>query len=456
MVIQHNLSAMNAHRQTGINNRFVNNNLEKLSSGFKINRAADDAAGLAISEKMRGQIRGTMMGTQNVNMGINLVQTAESGLNEIHSILQRMRELAVQSSNGTYQDIDRAQIDKEYQALKSEVDRIAESTHYNGIDLLNIPRTGADPGATGKIKSARDLIQASFRTVTATGGTNDQIRDMNIEFGGLSSSSSLSDLQDLAARLLDIVELGNDAFVDVINTVNDLIADFGDDAFDATLLSNYRAQRNGHYDDKVHYEGSFYGPVITGTAAALAATDSATAHAALIPAFTAAWGGGGGIVACHEPVADAAWELLKDIKVGSDGTANQEASLWIQCGANCGDGLYVERCDARSPALGIEKTALDPIELANEAIAFVDKATNIVSSYRADFGASQNRLESIVRNNDIKAENLQDAESTIRDVDMAKEMMEFTKNNILAQASQSMLAQANQMPQNVLQMLKAA
>jgi len=156
MVIQHNISALNSHRQLGLNNSATSKNLEKLASGYKINRAGDDAAGLAISEKMRGQIRGLAMAEQNANNGISLIQTAEGGLNETHAILQRMRELAVQSANGTYKDeVDRENLDKEVQALKSEITRIAESTHYNGIKLLDGSMgTGTMEAADWKIGTA--------------------------------------------------------------------------------------------------------------------------------------------------------------------------------------------------------------------------------------------------------------------------------------------------------------
>ena len=138
MRIQHNLNAMNSLRQLGANNNATGKNLEKLSSGYRINRAGDDAAGLAISEKMRGQIRGLEQAQQNANDGISLIQTAEGGLNETHAILQRMRELAVQSANGTYDDdVDRANLNKEVEALQTEIDRIAESTKFNGKALLN-------------------------------------------------------------------------------------------------------------------------------------------------------------------------------------------------------------------------------------------------------------------------------------------------------------------------------
>ncbi|MCR4924917.1 MAG: flagellin [Clostridiales bacterium] len=275
MRIQHNISALNAHRQLTGNTSSISKNLEKLSSGYKINRAADDAAGLAISEKMRAQIRGLDQATNNANDGISLIQTAEGGLNETHAILQRMRELAVQSANGTYQDaVDRANINKEATALKSEVDRIAKATHFNKIDLLN----------------------------------------GNLETSGLT------------------------------------------------------------------------------------------------------------------------------LQIGANGVTDQKVTLKV--------------ANMSQTALQIDVVNLSTQATANTAIAKIDDAINTVSGTRADLGALQNRLEYTVNNLTTTAENLTSAESRIRDVDMAKEMVAMTKNNILIQASQSMLAQANTQPQGVLQLLQ--
>lgn len=270
MRIQHNISALNTHRNLSFNNTQASKNLEKLSSGYKVNRAGDDAAGLAISEKMRGQIRGLDMATKNAQDSISLIQTAEGALNETHAILQRMRELAVQSSNDTNVSADRAALQKEVDALASEITRIAENTEFNTQKLLDGTFTGS----------------------------------------------------------------------------------------------------------KLHI------------------------------------------------------------------------------GANTGQSISLSISDMDATALGVNAVKINTQATANTAISTVNKALETVSTQRSALGAIQNRLEHTINNLGATSENLTAAESRIRDTDMAKEMMGFTKNNILMQAAQSMLAQANQQPQGVLQLLQ--
>ncbi|MEG1256000.1 flagellin [Clostridium sp.] len=270
MIINHNMNAMNAHRQMGVNNTNNGKAIEKLSSGLRINRAGDDAAGLSISEKMRGQIRGLDQASRNSQDGISLIQTAEGATNETHNILQRMRELAVQSSNGTNTSADRAQTQKEFTQLQSEINRIASQTQFNKQDLLKASQT------------------------------------IKFQVGANASQTISIDLKKM----------------------------------DTTALS-------------------------------------------------------------------------------------VAAGITVSTAAN-----------------------------ASTAITAVDKAIQTVSSFRADLGSVQNRLESAIRSTDNSSENLQAAESRIRDVDMAKEMMTFSKTNILSQAAQAMLSQANQQPQGVLQLLR--
>ncbi|MGE7922795.1 flagellin Hag [Viridibacillus arvi] len=270
MRIQHNISALNTHRNLGFNNTQSSKNLEKLSSGFKINRAGDDAAGLAISEKMRGQIRGLDMATKNSQDSISLIQTAEGALTETHSILQRVRELAVQSANDTNVDDDRTALQNEVTELIAEVDRIAGNTEFNTQKLLD-----------------------------------------------------------------------------------------------------------GSFTDKVFH-----------------------------------------------------------------------------IGANAGQKIDLSVVSMKAADLGIDGVDISKQTDANTAITTIDGAIKKVSDERSKLGANQNRLEHTINNLGATSENLTAAESRIRDTDMAKEMMEFTKNNILTQAAQSMLAQANQQPQGVLQLLQ--
>lgn len=280
MIINHNIAALNTNRQLAINNSAAQKNLEKLSSGYRINRAADDAAGLAISEKMRAQIRGLDQATRNAQDGISLIQTAEGALNETHSILQRMRELADQSVNGTYTDADRADLQKEFDQLTQEVDRISNTTQFNTMNLLD--------------------------------GT--------------------------------------------------------------TTVAN------------------------SGTAAGV---------------------------------------------------------FEFQVGANANQRINVAISGMGAAAIGISGgISIGTIGDANAAIVALDKAISSVSVQRATLGAVQNRLEHTINNLSTTSENLQAAESRIRDVNMASEMSEYTKNSILVQSAQAMLAQANQLPQGVLQLLR--
>ena len=292
MVIQHNIAANNAYRNLSANASNGQKNLEKLSSGYRINRSADDAAGLAISEQMRSKINGLDQATSNANDAIGLIQTAEGALTETHSMLQRMVTLATQSANGTYNSTARGAITAEVTALKEELNRIASTTDYNGVKPLN---TGNAPGAAA--------------AATGTPGS--------------------------------------------------------------------------------------------GGAAAPAA---------------------GGIV--------------------------------VQIGPTAGETLTIATAKMGSTALGVNAVDVSTVSKANSAITTINKAINSVSTHRAKLGASQNRLEHTINNLKTTNENMTAAESRIRDTDMAKEMAAFTKNNILNQAAQSMLSQANQQPQGVLSLLR--
>ena len=291
MVIQHNIAANNAYRNLSANASNGQKNLEKLSSGYRINRSADDAAGLAISEQMRSKINGLDQATSNANDAIGLIQTAEGALTETHSMLQRMVTLATQSANGTYNSTARTAIGEEVTALKAELNRIASTTDYNGVKPLN--------------------------------------------------------------------------------TVN-------------------------------------------------------------APGAAPAAGGGG----------------------GTPTPAPAAGGIVVQIGPTAGETLTIATAKMGSTALGVNAVDVSTVSKANSAITTINKAINSVSTHRAKLGASQNRLEHTINNLKTTNENMTAAESRIRDTDMAKEMAAFTKNNILNQAAQSMLSQANQQPQGVLSLLR--
>jgi flagellin len=383
MRIQHNISALNAHRQLSNNTSALSKNLEKLSSGYRINRAGDDAAGLAISEKMRAQIRGLDQATANANDAISLVQTAEGGLQETHAILQRMRELAVQSANGTYQDtVDREALNKEMTALKSEIDRISTSTNFNGINLLDGSLGGTE--ATGLGDGITNLTGDNAAKFTISGG-----------------NLAVTDTITLTSNGTNLTAATTVATTGVTFTTTD----------GKTFTANV--------DD-------------TATVAAANKWKGVT-----LTVENAIVGENAKTVTVTPGTASA--NSLK-FRIGTSGTTDGQVELNIE--------------NMNSASLQITDASIATLDDAASAIELIDSAINQVSMQRADLGAMQNRLEHTVNNLGTTAENLTSAESRIRDVDMAKEMMAMTKNNILNQAATAMLAQANTMPQSVLQLLQ--
>lgn len=393
MIINHNMNALNAHRNMGVNNTNAGKSMEKLSSGLRINRAGDDAAGLAISEKMRGQIRGLEQSSRNAADGISMIQTAEGALNETTNILQRMRELAVQASNDTNTSSDREEIQKEIDALTEEVDRIANNTEFNTQKLLN----GNKNGVGG------DIVNAA----------------VNAEQGQFEVSFAVAELKQGAKLTID-----GETYTITTGDAQDL----------ATTFKNSLATKFTDYDFTVTAAGK-----ITITQKAGKEADKESMRISLDGKTATVKVNKKGVSAKEEEV--------------SEGKAH------VQVGANAKQSMSIEIGDMRAKALGIKDDNGDSLsvksaEEANKAIEAFDAALNAVSSQRANLGAVQNRLEYTISNLDNTAENLTSAESTLRDVDMASEMMEYSKNNILNQAAQAMISQANQQPQNVLQLLR--
>ena len=390
MIINHNMNALNAHRNMGINNTAAGKSMEKLSSGLRINRAGDDAAGLAISEKMRGQIRGLTQASRNSEDGISMIQTAEGALNETTNILQRMRELAVQASNDTNTTSDRNEIQKEINALTQEVDRIANNTEFNTQKLLN----GNKNGVGGEVVN---------KAVTAEKGK------FEVTINNVADNKEIT----IDGESMKIINKG-----DLKNELTDKFKNYDFDVTDVNAGAGKKiviTQKAGKETDKESMKISYDG------------------KAQVVDVKTV------GVAAKDEEL--------------SDGKAH------IQVGANSNQSMKIEIGDMRAKALNIvdekgNSLSVLSAEDANKAITAFDAALNEVSSQRANLGAVQNRLEYTISNLDNTAENLTSAESTLRDVDMAKEMMEYSKNNILNQAAQAMISQANQQPQNVLQLLR--
>ena len=412
MIINHNMNALNAHRNMGVNNTASGKSMEKLSSGLRINRAGDDAAGLAISEKMRGQIRGLEQSSRNASDGISLIQTAEGALNETTNILQRMRELAVQSANDTNTADDREQLQKEMTQLGEEIDRIANNTEFNTKKLLN-GNMGAATTAT------KGTVVNSGRLDTAADG-----------------NTVLTALTDANGNSLGIAA---DDVITVTWSVNG-----------TQKTASLTVQAATEMDDlltKISDDGTVESAEIDGGAITITAQD--TGAAGQINGLSIE------VKSASGTRKEAASNALSSFATGAQASDTRtDGSANLQIGANGGQQLNLSIEDMRATSLGVKNLQVGTQSQANTAINVIDEATKRVSSERANLGAAQNRLEYTISNLDNTAENLTSAESTLRDVDMAKEMMEYSKNNILSQAAQSMISQANQQPQNVLQLLR--
>ena len=353
MTVQHNLAAMNTNRQLGVTTGNLAKSTEKLSSGYKINRAGDDAAGLTISEKMRSQIRGIDQASTNAQDGVSLIQAAEGALNESHSILQRMNELAIQGANDTNEDIDRQAVNKELEALTFEIDRISTTTQFNKKNLLD------------------GTLQKNKLQIGANVGQNIQIDIKNMEAAciGLKVTSDTT------------------------------------------------------------YGASTGGVKLKGFETASAALDAAQNVAYNQHTASVTTSGGKYVFSAKT------FNTLDEVK--------QAVATKYSVGGLGKVGTTVTS----------HRVAVDNFKVANQTLSKIQTAINNVSEQRSALGALQNRLEHTISNLDTVSENTSAAESRIRDVDMASEMVEYSKNNILAQAGQSMLAQANQSTQGVLGLL---
>ena len=393
MIINHNLNSMNAHRNMSFNTAQTGKAMEKLSSGLRINRAGDDAAGLAISEKMRGQIRGLDMASKNAQDGISMIQTAEGALNETHSILQRMRELSVQSSNDTNTDKDRSEMQKEVTQLQTELTRISGQTEFNTKTLLNGDLSAK---ATGTLTNTTNAASVTIGSL-----------------GGLADGDTFDITQKVDFDAESTGGAGDGDFVDVEFAIDLGGGNTGTVTFTKAELDSGTTSKD---------------VTINGTTLTVAVKDPAT--------LAADTGNGAG-------TATTADTLTVD-----------DNSLNFHIGANNSQSIKLSINDMSATALNVDSLDISTQAGANTAITTINTAIETVSSERSKLGSYQNRLEHTINNLNVGAENLQAAESRIRDVDMAKEMMNFTKNNILNQAAQAMMAQSNQQPQAVLQLLR--
>ncbi len=464
MVVQHNLQAMNANRMLNITTGSQSKSAEKLSSGYRINRAADDAAGLSISEKMRKQIRGLDQASTNAEDGVSAVQTAEGALTEVHSMLQRMNELAVQASNGTNSQTDRDAIQSEIEQLTTEIDRVAETTKFNETYLLkgdadgatkDVYMNGHDAGLKGTLTDG-----ATTATFKVAAGALDAGKKVTIGGKEYTIGSTKAEAEKLAdAAKTDAATADKTITIDgetyTCKTADKKWYDKGDQ--EVTIADKIKAGSTVEYNGKSltvmndnggdGVDDSDSSVISADKAKTLMTAELTTANnigatktAATITAGTYASDTGMEFT-ITKGTAEVAEKLNFNLHVGSDADMTNKINVNIET--------------MNSSYLGIKglNVSDDTGVAATYAVDAIADALQKVSDQRSSLGAVQNRLEHTIANLDNVVENTTSAESRIRDVDMAEEMVEYSKNNILAQAGQSMLAQANQATQGVLSLL---
>ncbi|GGH76724.1 flagellin [Pullulanibacillus pueri] len=524
MIINHNLAALNTLNQMNKNANATQSSLQKLSSGLRINSAADDAAGLAISEKMKGQISGLEQAQRNAQDGISMIQTAEGSLNETQDILQRMRELATQAANDTNTTDDRQQIQEEMDQLTSEVNRIGNTTEFNTQKLLN---GGSDQSTGGSATSFQQVTGTDATSFDFSGGNSSKITIGD-------KSVTLDKNYSNAAGVVDALNEGFDGTGVTFSTdADDKLVISGAEEFTVkvdeaspTDASLNIATDTASSEQKVEYtvtgEDATSFDFSGGNSSKITIGDKSVTldknysnAAGVVDALNEGFDGTGvtfstdaddklvisgaeefTVKVDEASPTDASVNITTDTEATSNvpdgvdleaGTSGSGFTAHFQIGANTGQSFSLKIDDMRANALGISSTdaesdgdvkwhktsdgektvtngtddnaveySLDVSthENASAAIGQIDKAINAVSTQRAKLGASQNRLDHTINNLSTSSQNLTSAQSRITDVDMASEMANFTKNNILNQAAQAMLAQSNQLPEGVLQLLR--
>lgn len=417
MKIQHNLFALNTNRQLGIHQGKYANTVEKLSTGYRINKAADDAAGLKISEKMRGQIRGLNRASKNVQDGISLIQTAEGALQESHAILHRMRELSVQAANDTNMDFDRSVIQDEIDQLTEEIDRIAYHTEFNN-------------GIYPLLGSTNNVLNEYLEEVTYT-----------------FTAKNTFTLDDVKYKPGDSVTVTGVMVNNAPNEKSRSIFLFDTTYYQVPYHNEYMKEllqesTIQHYDTPNH------------TGFSIKIKDFGIDDEGLL--YYHRYYGNHKIVTYISLFGQTVKEDPSVIKIDfhTKNNTGTVSNLWIQAGANANQGIYLSTVDATAEGIGIQNISVMSNTQAGEAILTIDQAMSKISEYRSGFGVEQNRLEHTMAVNDNTSENLQTAESKIRDEDMADAMVEHSKHNIFAEIGRTILAQANQSSQGVLALLQ--
>lgn len=484
MRINHNIAALKSCNQLKSTNNALATSIERLSSGYRINKAADDAAGLAISQKMKTQIAGLNRASDNAADGISVIQTAEGALSEVEAILQRMRELSVQAANDTNTNDDRAQIQEEIEALKSEIQRISDDTEFNTKSLLNgnLDRKSYSDNPDIQITSVSESVKIGEYEVEVTQDAS----STTLEAGG--------DISGFSGITSDMIPEGEDSVSLTVNTetiqlkegmTKDEVMDAIQEVCDIQGISLSAKDANG------------VGTAITHPAAILTMTCDQTGSAENIDVYsssselldqlglssatktqgtdvnvtltgdfskTCTVSTNGNNVKIKDKDGFE-MKLTVDAKVDTTTTPPtyptakmsvlDAGPMVLQIGANEGQTVEVQIPEVSPSTLEVEDVNLCTRKGASEAITTLDAAINMVSTCRAKLGAYQNRLDHAISNLDVSAENITDALSRIEDTDMASEMATYTQKNVLSQAGTSMLAQANQMPQNILSLLQS-
>ena len=519
MRINHNISALNAWRSLDQVNSSMGKTLEKLSSGLRINRAGDDAAGLAISEKMRGQIKGLDMAVKNAQDAISLIQTAEGALTETHSILQRMRELADQAASDTNTNVDREQIQAELDQLREEIDRIARTTEFNTMKLLdgkiesfrpeadvkvvtggNFDLQAVQNGSLKGLELVNEEIKLSVNSqkavalpnfnnaaITVKFGTNTQIY---VSFKGSTFTISFTTIGNDSVNVLRTGTVGDLKFEFILSDISlamtTLKPQLQGFKIEAATTTNFEFSdvKEGSYVVEV---GQFVGSGTSPLDVRINFFDESGLSTSVIYDFDSGVGYIGNndlkmignttgfVISVPDDTkglifhwdtsvydinsfggAQPMEEVVDSGVVRAEQRWYKDTSLIFQIGANEGQNMVAGLDDMRAAALGLTNDSLKVTDQnsAERTIMVIDAAIHKVSSARAKIGAVQNRLEHTISNLGVASENLTAAESRIRDADMAKEIMEFTKQQILLQSANAMLAQSNMIPQNVLQLLR--
>lgn len=499
MRINHNIQALNSYRNLSSNQNNLSKTLEKLSSGLRINRAADDSAGLAISQKMRSQIRGLDQAERNILDGISLVQTAEGGLSNIQEMTQRMRELAVQASNGTLTDEDRQVIQDEIEQLKNGINKIANDTDFNGIrPLTQEVTTPFSPSSNASMVDIVFFVDYS----SSMGYTNDSTSRLGAVMDGISGFVNGLTEKSLNANIA-IVSISTNqphykAFSQNVDTIKGNLEGLSDwDSVTKPFGNINQAVPDGDIGEKLGYRAGsekifvLFTDVWDETLATAEANETAEEGAATllegtnnIPGFdeddiqTYVFSFGSTAETAFEQLTDTSGgklyksdeivtaediknklenDLTADIESNSGGgitAEEQKGILYLQVGANETETMEIRLTNATTAGLGIHGISVSTVNDAQLAIAELDSAIEKVSAERSKYGAYQNALEYQHTNVTNSEENATASESRISDADLALEMTEFTKRNILIQSGQAMLAQSNQLPQGILELLK--